>query len=220
MDILEPTTAFLGTMYVGTNRLGRSLTATEVTDLASLLRRHDFVGASLVSLNFAFKLSRNRPAAQDLRDRANVRLVEQGWDPGVVTLAKCLCRFVWSEHKNETRERVAARKAEEIFLREQGIDHDAAPSVEDLAIRLETEQQEEERAAKRSASLRSAFVQAGDTVNQLWLDHRLAGVDEPGEMARLSGRDVSDFYRAADRRKRHVARLLAAESGARIEENE
>jgi hypothetical protein len=220
LDILKPTSAFLGTMYVGTNRLGRPLSAPERKDLASLLRKHDFVGASLVSLNFAFKLSRSRPAAQDLRDRANVRLVEQGWDPGVVTLVKCLCRFVWSEHKNETRERAAARKAEEVFLREQGVDHSAAPSAEDLAVRLETERQEEEHAAKRTASLRAAFVEAGDTINQLWLDHWLAGVEEPGEMARLSGRDVSDFYRAADRRKRHVARLLAAESGAKIEETE
>jgi hypothetical protein len=220
MDILKPTTAFLGTIYVGTNRLGRPLTATERKDLASLLRKHDFAGASMVSLNFALKLSRSRPAAQDLRDRAHVRLLEQGWDSGVVTLAKCLCRFVWSEHKNENRKRVAARKAEEVFLREQGIERSAAPLAEDLAVRLETEGQEEERAGKRSASLRAAFVEAGDTVNQLWLDHWLAGVDEPREMARLSGRDVSDFYRAADRRKRHVARLLAAENGAKIKENE
>jgi hypothetical protein len=39
-------------------------------------------------------------------------------------------------------------------------------------------------------------------------------------MARLSGHDVRDFYRAADRRKRHVARLLAAENGTKIEEKE
>jgi hypothetical protein len=217
LDIVEPTTAFLGTRYVGTNRLGRPLTGAESRDLASLLRKHDFVGASLVSLNFAFKLSRSRAGAQDLRDRAHGRLVAQGWDPGVVTLVKCLCRFVWSEHHNLIRERVAARKAEEVVLSEQD---SAAPSAEDWAVRLETETQDEERAAKRTASLRAAFVQAGDTVNQLWLDHRLAGVEEPSEMARLSGRDVSDFYRAADRRRRHVARLLAAESGAKIEENE
>ena len=220
LDILKPTTAFLETIYVGTNRLGRPLTAAETKDLASLLRKHDFVGASVVSLNFAFKLSRSRPAAQDLRDRAHLRLVEQGWDPGVVTLVKCLCRFVWSEHSNERRGKAAARKAEEVFLRERGIADSAAPSTEDLALRLETQRQEEERAVNRSLSLRAAFVQAGDTVNQLWLDYWLAGVDEPGEMAHLSGHDVSDFYRAADRRKRHVARLLTAESGAKIEENE
>jgi hypothetical protein len=43
LDILKPTTAFLGTMYVGTNRLGRALTAPENKDLASLFRKHDFV---------------------------------------------------------------------------------------------------------------------------------------------------------------------------------
>ena len=56
-------------------------------------------------------------------------------------------------------------------------------------------------------------------MNLLWLDYRLAGVAEPSEMARLSGRDVGEFYRAADRRKRHAARLLAAQGGARDEES-
>jgi hypothetical protein len=189
----------------------------EAKDLASHLRKHDFVGASLVALNFAFKLGRSRPAAQDLRERAHLRLVEQGWDPRVVTLTKCLCRFVWSEHQNDKRQRVAARNAEEVFLREQDR---AGPSAEDFAVRLETERQEEKHAAERTASLRAAFVKTVDAVNQLWLDYWLDGVEAPAEMARLSGHDVRDFYRAADRRKRHVARLLAAENGTKIEEKE
>ena len=56
-------------------------------------------------------------------------------------------------------------------------------------------------------------------MNLLWLDYRLAGVAEPSEMARLSGRDVDEFYRAADRRKRQTARLLAAQRGAKFEES-
>jgi hypothetical protein len=220
VNILKPTTAFLGTTYVGTNGLGRPLSAQESKDFASLLRKHDFVGASLVSLNFAFKLSRSRPVAQDLRDRANVRLIEQGWDPVVVTLVKCLCRLVWSEHTHEKRERAAARKAEEGLVREQSIGQSEAPSAEDSAVRLEAERDEEARAADRTASLRAAFVEAGDTVNQIWLDSWLAGVESPAEMARSSGHDVSDFYRAADRRKRHVAQMLAPESGANIKEDE
>jgi len=36
-------------------------------------------------------------------------------------------------------------------------------------------------------------------------------------MARLSGRDPKEFYRAADRRKRHVAALLDAEGTAKKE---
>ena len=219
MDRFKPTTAFVGSLYVGTDRLERPLTDTEKKDLSSLLRKHDFVGASLVSLHFAFKLRRSKPAAQDLQGRANLRLLRQGWDPGAVTLVKCLCRFVWSEHTHEKRESATARKAEETFLREQAIQQGPAPAAEDPVARLEAEQQEEARSKQRIDSLRSAFVAAGDEINLLWLDYRLAGVDEPHEMARLSGRDVGEFYRAADRRKRQTTRLLAAQGGAKFEES-
>ena len=171
----------------------------------------------MVSLRFAYTLRRSPPAAQDLQGRANLRLVRQGWDPSVVPLVKCLCRFVWSEHTHEKRESATARKAEEVFLREQGLDG-AAPSAEDRVTRLEAERQEEARAKQQLDSLRSAFVAAGDEINLLWLDYRLAGVNEPSEMARLSGHDVGEFYRAADRRKRQTTRLLAAQGGAKFEE--
>ena len=137
----------------------------------------------------------------------------------MVTLVKCLCRFVWSEHTHEARENAAMRKARETFLREQGVHPGDAPSAEDRITRVETEEQEDARAKQQVDSLRSAFVAAGDDVNLLWLDYRLAGVAEPSEMARRSGRDVGDFYRAADRRKRQTARLLAAQSGAKFEES-
>jgi hypothetical protein len=164
-------------------------------------------------------LRRREPAAQDLQGRANLRLVRQGWDPSVVTLVKCLCRFVWSEHAHERRENATTRKAAETFLREQGIHQGAAPSAEDEITGVETDEQEEARAKQRLDSLRAAFVVAGDDVNLLWLDYRLAGVAEPSEMARLSGRDVGEFYRAADRRKRQTARWLAAQGGAKFEES-
>jgi hypothetical protein len=215
----KPTTAFLGTFYVGTDRLERPLTEPEKKDLSAVLRKHDFVGASLVSLRFAFTLRHSKPAAQDLQGRANLRLVRQGWDPGVITLVKCLCRFVWSEHTHEKRESATTRKAEETFLREQAIHHGDAPSAEDPITRAETEEQEEARAKQQLDSLRSAFVAAGDAVNLLWLDYRLAGVAESSEMARLSGRDVGEFYRAADRRRRQTARLLAAQGGAKFKES-
>jgi hypothetical protein len=219
LDHPKPTTAFIGTLYVGTDRLERPLTEPEKKDLSAVLREHDFVGASLVSLRFAFKLRHSKPAAQDLQGRANLRLVRQGWDPRVVTLVKCLCRFVWSEHTHEARESAATRKASETFLREQAIHQSDAPSAEDRLTRVEAEQKEEARAKQQLDSLRSAFVAAGDEINLLWLDYRLAGVAEPSEMARLSGRDVGEFYRAADRRKRQTARLLAAQGGARFQES-
>jgi hypothetical protein len=220
MDHFKPTTAFLGTLYVGTDRLERPLTEPEKKDLSALLRKHDFVGASLVSLRFAFTLRRKMPAAQDLQGRANLRLVRQGWDPSVVTLVKCLCRFVWSEHTHEARESATTRKVAGTFLREQGTHASAAPSAEDRIASVETEQQEEARARQQLDSLRAAFVAAGDEVNLLWLDYRLAGVAEPSEMARRSGRDVAEFYLAADRRKRQTARWLAAQGGARFEESQ
>ena len=219
MEPPKPTTAFLGTLYVGTDRLERPLTEPEKKDLSALLRKHDFVGASLVSLRFAFTLRRKMPAAQDLQGRANLRFVRQGWDPRVVTLVKCLCRFVWSEHTHAARENAATLKATETFLREQAIHEGDAPSTEDRVARVEAERQEEARAKQQLDSLRAAFVAAGDEINLLWLDYRLAGVAEPSEMARLSGRDVGEFYRAADRRKRQTARWLAAQGGARFEEN-
>ena len=223
MDPPKPTTAFIGTFYVGTDRLERPLTEPEKNELSVLLRKHDFAGASLVSLRFAFKLRRSRPAAQDLQGRANLRFVRQGWDPGVISLVKCLCRFVWSEHTHEKEKSATTRKATETFLgadlhQGAGLHQGAAPSTEDRIARLDTEEQEEARARQRLDSLRAAFVAAGDEINLLWLDHRLAGIAEPSEMARLSGRDVDEFYSAARRRKRHTARLLAARSGAKYEE--
>jgi len=177
LDAPNPSTAILATMYLGTDRLGRPLTDAERKDLSALLRKHDFVGASLVSLRFGLTLRRSRPAAQDLQGRANLRLVRQGWDPSVVTLAKCLCRFVWSEHHHMKSEAAAARRAEERFLQEQGIESSVAPSIEDLRARLEREKQEEEHAEQRIQALRAAFVKADDTVNLLWLDYRLSGVE-------------------------------------------
>ncbi len=217
MNHLKSTHAFDGPMYVGTNTLGRPLTSAESKELASFLRKHDFAGASLIALNFASKLARNKARAQDSLDRAYVRLIEQGWNSSEVTLAKCLCRFVWSEHTHARREDAARGKAEERFLREHGIDHSGgeAPSVEDYAVRLETEREEEARDAARLDALKGAFVEAGDQVNLMWLQYRLDGVDEPREMAKRSGLEPEDFYRAADRRNRHVERLLAAERGAK-----
>lgn len=54
----------------------------------------------------------------------------------------------------------------------------------------------------------------------LWLDLSLQGFEDPAEMARITGRDVKHFYRAVDRRKRHVQRLLAAKRKGRKEDEE
>ncbi len=210
MEFFNPTAAFLGTMYVGTDKLGRPLTKTESKELSSLLRKHDFVGASMVALRFAFKLRKDKAAARDLQGRAQLRLVRHGWDPSEVSLVKRMCRLVWSEHTHEASEDATRRKAEEGFLREQGLDHSAAPSVEDEITRLATENEEIARDARRLASLRAAFVAADDEVNLLYLKYRIRGYrgaerDGAAERARrprvLSrGRQAQAARRANSRR--------------------
>jgi len=198
LDILKPLTAFVGTFYVGTERLGRALTREENKELSDVLRKHDFVGASFVSLSFALKLRRgNRAAAEDLRGRANLRLVRLGWDPRVIALVKCLCRYVWSEHTNERRESATTRKAEENYLREQGV----------LAGTTSPSPEDEEKNDAQYEALRAALTEAKDEVNLLWLEYTLADVTDLEEMARRSGRDVKEFYNAKARRNRIVARL-------------
>ncbi len=209
MDILKPLTAFIGTFYVGTERLGRALTREESKALDAVLRKYDFIAASLVALSFALKLRRgNRDAAEDLRGRANLRLVRLGWDPMVIALVKCLCRYVWSEHTNELRESATTRKAEENYLREQGIHAGTtSASPEDEAVRIQQEREDEEHNEAQYEALRAALVEAKDEVNLLWLEYTLADVTDLEEMARRSGRDVEEFYNAKARRNRIVARL-------------
>jgi hypothetical protein len=204
---------------VGTEALGRPLTKAEREHAARILRAHDFAGASLVALRFAYKKTRSRAAAQDLLSRVNARLVRQGWDPKRVTLTKCLCRFVFCEWSHQVREWQQARAAEEVFLRERkATEGEHAPSVEEQMERLDAERRDEARAIERVAELRASFLKAKDEVNLLWLEQRLAGVEELSEMAKQTGRDVREFYRAADRRKRHVVALLALRAGDKKEE--
>src|SRR5579872_4272425 len=82
---------------LGTERLGRPLTPDEKAVFGALLREHDYPGARLVALRFAYKLARNVARAQDLMGRADLRLVRFGWDPKEVPLVQRLCRLVWSE---------------------------------------------------------------------------------------------------------------------------
>jgi hypothetical protein len=234
--------------YLGTDRIGRALTDAEKKQLARLLRANDFVGASMVALRFAYRLARRIEGARDLMGRTNLRLVRWGWDPNAVPLAKRLCRLVWSEFTHQKRETAAARRAEEVFLREQqaegaGLVHaaptrgdplrqskePAAPSAEQQAIRLEDEREQDARDEKELARLRQALpklrerLQAHeDDVNLMWLDYRLKGIKDPGTMARESGRNVTEFYAAAKRRERAVRAVLPEVTGepAVDEENE
>ena len=204
---------------IGTDLLGRPFTDTERKRFEVVLRQHDYPGARLVGLRFAFKLRRTVPGAQDLMGHADLRLVRQGWDPNLVPLVNRLCRLVWSEWTNEASETAAPRKVEEMFLKEMDLElGKTAPSPENTAAFLQTRFDASAYARTQLDRLRAAFEAAHDEVNLLWLKCSLEEITDPGEMAKLSGRDVTEFYRATDLRKRHVMRLIAADRGDKVEE--
>jgi hypothetical protein len=212
LDAPRPMTAFVGTLYVGTDRLGRPLTNAEKRELAAVLRANDFEGASMVALRFAYKKTRSRSRAQDLLGRVNLRLVRGAWDPREVPLTKRMCRLVWSEYTHEVEHGVNAQKAEEMFLALERADGRSL-SKKEVAAAWQRTPEDEPREPEQLESLRAVFRGANDEVNLLWLDYQLQGIEEPAEMARKSGRDVKEFYLATDRRKRHVQRLLAETRG-------
>ncbi len=203
-------------VVLGTDRLGRPLTAEESKRFGALLREHDYPGARLIALRFAKKLTRSRLRAQDLMGRADLRLVRQGWDPSKVSLVRCLCRLVWSEWTHAVGESETALKAEEGFLRELEVTEGlVVPSIE---RRMAAEANRREAQAKLER-LRAMFQAAGDELNLLWLDRSLDEEPDLQKMADETGRDVTEFYAAAKRRKRAVQRLLAEERGVPFEED-
>ena len=199
---------------VGTDALGRALTDEEKRRFGRVLRKYDYPGQRLVALRFAMKLTRSRTRAQDLMGRADLRLVRSGWDPGRVPLVRCLCRLVWSEWTHEVEASETARVAAEGFLNEESAHGRlAARTPEDRAAEIEHEQERHRHATARLSELREAFVQAGDEVNLLYLDYASRGIEDLAIIAKESGRDVTDLYDAAKRRKRAVQKLIAARAG-------
>lgn len=206
---------------IGTNRLKRPLTDEEREHFEHLLRTHGFAAARQVAFAFAYRMTHNVQRGREVVSRALVRLVEQGWDPNEHTLAQVLCRFVWCEATHQRRESASEQKAMEGALREMEVQEGVhAASVEEHRERLAAEQAEEARAKQRVDALRASFLDAKDEMNLIWLEQSLAGEDDLQKMAERTGRDVKEFYRAADRRKRHVRRVLAAMDGAKLEEKE
>jgi hypothetical protein len=223
-----PLLAALAVLAVlGTDRLGRPMTGEERKRFGALLRDHDYPGARLVALRFAVKLARDPARGQDVIGRVDLRFMRQGWDPAEVSLVKRLCRLVWSEWthaRRETGEGGPSRRAEEVFLRD--LEATVGPSEAPVEQRVTDEESLREATARASArldKLRASFEATGDEVNLLWLGYGLnedADLDDLQTMATRSGRDVTEFYAAAKRRKRVVRRLLAEERGVRYEEDD
>jgi hypothetical protein len=211
--------------FVGTDRLGRPMTDEEKRHFGALLREHDYPGARLVALRFAYTLARGRAGAHDLMGRADLRLIRLGWDPREISLVKRLCRLVWSEATHAVGETDKARRAEEGFLRElEATEGLSAQSIEQRAVERHAHNEAHAHATRQIEKLREVFEKAGDEVNLFWLKCSLeAGADKVpslGQMAAGSGRDVTEFYAAAKRRNRAVRRLLAEERGLNYEEDE
>jgi hypothetical protein len=207
--------------YLGTDRLGRPLTESEKHELVRLLRAHDWKRARTIALRFACRLMRNAQGGEELVGRASLRLVRGGWDPREVPLTKRLCRLVWSEWTHYLEQSDRARQAESVFLADQRLEvPDVAPSPEALHASLAEDRDRQARDQRRLDRLRASFEAAGDEVNLVWLALTERGLTDLKDMARESGRDVTEFYRAADRRKRHVKRLIAEEQGVEYEEGD
>jgi hypothetical protein len=207
--------------FAGTERLGRPMTDDERKRFGALLREHDYPGARLVALRFAFKLTRRIGRAQELMGRVDLRLVRFGWDPAEVALVRCLCRYVWSEWTHGVGGTEKARRAEEGFLRDlEATEGLAVPSVERRAVEVEVARASQARAAAQLEKLRAVFEAAGDAVNLEWIGHALAGETDLQKMAAASGRPVAEFYSAAARRKRAVRRLLGQAGGVDLDDKE
>jgi hypothetical protein len=207
--------------FVGTERLGRPMTDDEKKRFGALLREHDYPGARLVALRFAYKLTHGIGRAQELMGRVDLRLVRFGWDPAEVPLVRRLCRLVWSEWTHAPGDTEQGRKAEEVYLREREVTGAAVtPSVEHRVVELETAQASQVHAAAQLEKLRAGFEAAGDEVNLEWLRHALAGETDLQKMATASRRDIAEFRAAAKRRKRAVQKLLGQAHGVDLEEKE
>jgi hypothetical protein len=190
--------------------------------LEERLLQEDIERAMLVALDFAFERTESMPYSRELVRRARTLLWERAtWDPEKASLAVYLCGVVRSEETHDARA-AATRAAKEAAALDEAehLGGTRSPSPETLALQAEERAQARTAARAQLDELRHAFEEADDDVNLLWLDYRLQDIDEPAEMAALSGRDVKDFYRAADRRKRHVQRLIAAKRAADAHEKE
>jgi hypothetical protein len=199
---------------IGTERLGRPLTDDEKHRFGALLLEHDYPGKRLVALRFAHKLTWSRLRAQDLMGRVDLRLVKYGWDPREVTLVRGLCRLVWSEWTHTVGESESAQRAEQGYLRELEVTEGlVVPSIEQLVVAAETEEAVRTKGAAQLEKLRVLFEEQKDEVNLVWLKRSLEGENDLGKMATDSGRDVTEFYAAAKRRRRAVQRLLANDRG-------
>jgi len=175
-----------------------------------LLLAQDLEGARAVAMNYAMKRTgKNEHMARQLVDRAFTILWERcSWDPEKAPLAAMLCGIIRSERSTDARAASKKRENEIEYLTEvETLDGSHAESPEDLLIARRDYEQGRDDAKAGLERMKAHFVETGDDVNLEWIEYSLQEIDDPSEMAGLSGRDVDEFYRARDRRVRYVERL-------------
>ena len=191
-------------------------TAAERERFDELLLGEDLEAALAAAYDFAHGLTgKNDAMAKGLvRSARNLLWERCSWDPDQCTLQAYLVGVVRSEWSTEAR-RVRKERANAVeYLTEVAtLDGADTRSAEQLALEQEERLDDRDAAAAELEKLKEHFVATGDEVNLDWIKYSLEDIDDLAEMAKLSGRDVKEFYRARDRRVRYVERLLADKRG-------
>jgi DNA-directed RNA polymerase specialized sigma24 family protein len=200
------------------------ISAAERLRFEEMLLRQDTATALRVAVGYAFKRTKSKVMARHLANDAFTLVWERcSWDPGKgPALPVLLCGIIRSELNHEKESGETREEHEQESLADPGTSPDVIPTPEALALAVEEKREDDAAAAADQEWLRSAFEKAGDEVNLLWLRLALEGVphDDPAAMAKAASRDVNDFYRAQERRKRHLKRMLTLDRGRRDDEEE
>ena len=216
MEHLKPTTAFSGTL-LRRDRPARATAdrprrATSHAAPRTRLRRRE----PRCRCGSPSSCGAARPPRRTCRAARTCASCARGGTPRVVTLVKCLCRFVWSEHTHdEERERDGPPAPRRSSSRRRPSTRAHAPSAETEALRIETERKEDAAANARIEVLRAAFTAADDQVNLLWLDYRLEDITDLAEMAtksQLPDRRLLPRRRPPQEARRAIGRRAAAGS--------
>ena len=191
-------------------------TAAEREHFEELLLGEDLEAALAAAYDYALGRTRkNETMAMELVRTARNLLWERcSWDPDQCTLQAYLIGVVRTESSNEARRGRKERENEVEYLTEVAtLDGADTRSAEQLALEEEERMGDRDAAAAELKKLEDHFTATRDDVNLDCIKYSLEGIDDLSEMAKLSGRNVKEFYRARDRRMRYVERLLADKRG-------
>jgi len=194
----------------------REPTAEERAAFDELLLGEDLEAAEAQALDYALGLTgKNETMARQMVLHARTLLWERcSWKPDKAPLGAYLCGIIRSERGHDARHGAIVHRHEvEYFTEVATLDGPDARSPEQLALEEEERLDDRDAARAELKKFEDHFVSTRDEVNLDWIKYSLEGIEDLAEMAKLSGRDVKEFYRARDRRVRYVERLLAEKRG-------